>query len=226
MIGDASLRASWTRASRHVHTCLPSRVCWSWGSSGDRAAGWLDQVDDDRMRGAAGADRRHRVLPSRAPAYRAARAARWVAALTPLSVDGMIVAASATLLAYARAGRRGERAHRGAIVIDPGWLSSLEYQRVDVPALGFEAEADGKRAVGLGPGPATDDRDQAVRVVPAHHRVVDLQQPPGFLGDRGEHLLWRRSARDKGRHPAQRRLLLGEPAQLYARLRVGDRGRD
>ncbi len=34
-------------------------------------------------------------------------AARWVAALTPLSVDGMIVAASATLLAYARAGRRG-----------------------------------------------------------------------------------------------------------------------
>jgi hypothetical protein len=59
------------------------------------------------MRGAAGADRRHRVLPSRAPAYRAARAARWVAALTPLSVDGMIVAASATLLAYARASRRG-----------------------------------------------------------------------------------------------------------------------
>jgi hypothetical protein len=30
---------------------------------------------------------------------RAARAARWVAALTPLSVDGMIVAASAALLA-------------------------------------------------------------------------------------------------------------------------------
>src|SRR5690349_1082989 len=31
----------------------------------------------------------------------------WVAALTPLSVDGMIVAASATLLAGSRAGRRG-----------------------------------------------------------------------------------------------------------------------
>ena len=73
-----------------------------WGSSGDRAAGWLDQVDDDRMRGAAGADRRHCVLPSRAPACRAAWAVRWVAALTPLSVDGMIVAASATLLAYVR----------------------------------------------------------------------------------------------------------------------------
>jgi hypothetical protein len=31
----------------------------------------------------------------------------WVAALTPLSVDGMIVAASTTLLADSRAGRRG-----------------------------------------------------------------------------------------------------------------------
>ena len=31
----------------------------------------------------------------------------WVTALTPLSVDGMIVAASATLLAKSRAGRRG-----------------------------------------------------------------------------------------------------------------------
>ena len=31
----------------------------------------------------------------------------WVATLTPLSVDGMIVAASATLLAESRAGRRG-----------------------------------------------------------------------------------------------------------------------
>jgi hypothetical protein len=97
---------------------------------------------------------------------------------------------------------------------------------VDVPSLGFEAEADSKRAPGVGAGPAADDRDQAVRVVPAHHRVVDLQQLPDFLGNRGEHLLWRRSARNQGRHPAQRRLLLGEPAQLYARLRVGDRGRD
>jgi Protein of unknown function (DUF2637) len=33
----------------------------------------------------------------------------WVAALTPLSVDGMIVAASTTLLAESRAGRRVAR---------------------------------------------------------------------------------------------------------------------
>jgi hypothetical protein len=31
----------------------------------------------------------------------------WVAALTPLSVDGMIVSASTTLLAESRLGRRG-----------------------------------------------------------------------------------------------------------------------
>lgn len=31
----------------------------------------------------------------------------WVAALTPFSVDGMIVAASTTLLADSRTGRRG-----------------------------------------------------------------------------------------------------------------------
>ena len=31
----------------------------------------------------------------------------WVAALTPLSVDGMILAASTTLLAESRTGRRG-----------------------------------------------------------------------------------------------------------------------
>src|SRR5262252_6506901 len=39
----------------------------------------------------------------------------WVAALTPLSVDGMIVAASTTLLADSRAGQRGEpgRQRRG-----------------------------------------------------------------------------------------------------------------
>jgi hypothetical protein len=40
----------------------------------------------------------------------------WVAALTPLSVDGMIVAASATLLAESRAGRRGGALPWGLLV--------------------------------------------------------------------------------------------------------------
>lgn len=35
-------------------------------------------------------------------------ASAWVASLTPLSVDGMIVAASITLLPDSRSGRKGE----------------------------------------------------------------------------------------------------------------------
>ncbi len=39
----------------------------------------------------------------------------WVAALTPLSVDGMIVAASTTLLAESRSARRGGMLPWGAV---------------------------------------------------------------------------------------------------------------
>jgi DNA-binding SARP family transcriptional activator len=63
-------------ASRQVRTCLPSPVSWSSGSRGDRPRRWLDQVDDDRVRGAAGADRGHGVLPSHAQAGGPAWAAR------------------------------------------------------------------------------------------------------------------------------------------------------
>ena len=71
-----------------------------------------------------------------------------------------------------------------------------------------------------------DDRRDIVWVVSEHVGLDGPQQPPDLLSDRGEHFLRRRSARDKGRHPAQRRLFLGEPAQLGTRLRVRDRGRD
>ena len=57
-------------------------------------------------------------------------------------------------------------------------------------------------------------------------RVSAPRQPPDLLGDRGEHLLRRRRPGHQRRHPPQRRLLLGEPAQLHPRLRVGDRGPD
>ena len=76
-----------------------------------------------------------------------------------------------------------------------------------------------------GGSPRADDRSRVVRVVPAHERGVGGKQPPGLRGDRGEHLLPRRRPGHQRRHPAQRRLLLGEPAQLHARLGAGDRGR-
>src|SRR6266516_2167248 len=59
------------------------------------------------MCGVAGGDRGHGRLSAYASAGRRAWAAGWVAALTPLSVDGMIVAASTALLADSRSGGRG-----------------------------------------------------------------------------------------------------------------------
>ena len=94
-------------ASRQVHTCPPSRVGWSSVASGDRAGGSLDQVDDDGMRRAAGADPGTVCPISRCTGFALHGQPGWVSSLTPLSVDEMIVAASATLLAESRAGRRG-----------------------------------------------------------------------------------------------------------------------
>jgi hypothetical protein len=77
------------------------------GSTGERRGGSLDQVDHDRVRGLL-------ALIAGTVSYLhmhdlVARHGQpgWVAALTPLSEDGMIVAASTTLLADSRSGRRG-----------------------------------------------------------------------------------------------------------------------
>jgi hypothetical protein len=43
---------------------------------GDSPGGQVDPADDDRVRGDAGADRRHGLLPARAPARRAPRSAK------------------------------------------------------------------------------------------------------------------------------------------------------
>jgi hypothetical protein len=73
----------------------------------ERRGGSVDPVDHDRLRRVAGADRRvspylhtHLLVESHGQPG-------WVAALTPLSVDGMIVAASTTLLTDSLAGKRG-----------------------------------------------------------------------------------------------------------------------
>src|SRR5215472_9127065 len=83
-----------TSASWLVHSLLEA------GLEGD--AGVVDPVDDYGVRGAVGADRGDGLLPAYAPVGGVARKPGWVVALTPLSVDGVIVAASATLLADSR----------------------------------------------------------------------------------------------------------------------------
>jgi hypothetical protein len=91
----------------HPKANMSCPVSFRWWGSGERAGGSLDQVDDNRMRRAARADRGDCLLLAHAHARCAAWPAGWVAALTPLSVDGMIVAASTTLLADSRSGGRG-----------------------------------------------------------------------------------------------------------------------
>ena len=53
----------------------------------------------------------------------------WVAALTPLSVDGMIVAASTTLLADSRSGRKGAMLPWTLLVAGtwPAWLPTSRW---------------------------------------------------------------------------------------------------
>jgi hypothetical protein len=65
-------------------------------AGGDRAGEPVDQVDDDRVRGDAGTDSGDGLLPPYAHLVELHGQPGWVAALTPFSVDGMIVAASTT----------------------------------------------------------------------------------------------------------------------------------
>jgi hypothetical protein len=87
------------------NACCP--VSSQLGAGHEAGTGPVDQVDDDRVRGFAGADRRNGLLPAYAHPRRAAWPARVGRSPNPLSVDGMIVAASTTLLADSRSGRRG-----------------------------------------------------------------------------------------------------------------------
>ena len=59
--------------TRPLRTYLLSPVSWSSAVHGDRASGPVDQVHDNRLCGATGADRRHRLLPAYAHASGTAR---------------------------------------------------------------------------------------------------------------------------------------------------------
>jgi hypothetical protein len=93
--------------TRRLRTCPRSLVGCCWESSRDRAGRSVDQADDDRVRGvlaviAGTVSYLHMHLLVELHGQPG-----WVAAFTPLSVDGMIVAASTTLLAESQSGGRG-----------------------------------------------------------------------------------------------------------------------
>ena len=66
----------------------------------------------------------------------------------------------------------------------------------------------------------------AVRLVAAHLDQRQVEHAGDLARHRGEHVGRRRALGDERRHPAQRRLLVRQPAEVLARLGVGDRGRD
>ena len=73
---------------------------------------------------------------------------------------------------------------------------------------------------------AAHDRGLTIRLEAQDGRDVGVEERRDLLGYRGEDHVGRHSARHEQREPSQGGLLLGDPAQLVARLRVGDRGRD
>src|SRR5436190_809625 len=64
-----------SEGARRLRTCLRSLVKSCWVRRSDGARGSVDKAYDDRLRGDTGADRRHGLIPSYAPAGRAAWAA-------------------------------------------------------------------------------------------------------------------------------------------------------
>ncbi len=110
------------------------------------------------------------------------------------------------------------------VVVDPGRPARLEHHGVQiVPA---EPPPGADRELRTGPVPRGDHRSRTVGAVPAHGRVISVQQPPGLLGDRGQYLGRRRRFGHERRYPPERGLFLRELAQFDPGLGVGDRGRD
>jgi hypothetical protein len=102
------------------------------------------------------------------------------------------------------------RAGGGAVVVDPRRPARLEHQGMYAPAE-RDPGTHRSRHGAARPAPRPDRGGRPVRVVPAQECVVDAQQPPDLLGDRGEHLLWRRRPSHQGRDSPQRGLLFDDP---------------
>ena len=67
---------------------------------------------------------------------------------------------------------------------------------------------------------AAHHRDLRVRLEPHNRRGVCAEQRADLLRHRGEHDIRPRPARDQRRHPPQRGLLVGDPAELGVQLGV------
>ena len=118
------------------------------------------------------------------------------------------------------AGGLGRLARRFGVVRDPTGPARLEDQARDGA---FDLVAPSDVPVSALGRPAAERCHGAVCLVARERRGVCGNQGGDLRAHRFEHLCRWRARCDQGRHPAQRRLLLGEPGELVVGLAVGDR---
>ena len=118
-----------------------------------------------------------------------------------------------------------QRASGTRVALDPGRPSRPKHQRRDTLTLQRQARTNlelGRYLNGL--APARDHRCGSVGLVAKDSRPVDRDEPPHLLGNGGEDLSRRQTARHKRRHPSECRLLLGQRAVAllsYAQIGLG-----
>jgi hypothetical protein len=71
----------------------------------------------------------------------------------------------------------------------------------------------GAAVLGFG-SPRSHDGHRVIAVVTGHPGEASAEQPPDLPGDGREHLLRRHPARNQGRDPPQRGLLVGQHTRL------------
>ena len=116
-----------------------------------------------------------------------------------------------------------QRASGMRVAVDPGRPSRPKHQLRDTLTLQRQPRTNlefGRNLNGL--APPRDYGCGSVGLVAKNSRSVDRDEPPDLLGNGGEDLSRRQTARHKGRHPPERRLLLGQhPVALLRFAQIG-----
>jgi hypothetical protein len=116
-----------------------------------------------------------------------------------------------------------QRAGGTRVAVDPGRPSRPKHQRRDTLTLKRHPRTNLEFRRNLnGLAPPRDHGCGSVGLVAKDSRPVDRDEPPYLLGNGGNDLSRRQTARDKGRHPPERRLLLGQrPVALLRFAQIG-----
>ena len=121
-----------------------------------------------------------------------------------------------------RPGGLADAAGHVGVVVDPGRAPGAPHLRREAWAVERPVRAGREGVL----ADCADHGRRAVGLVARHLHKREVEELRDLGGDRSKDVARERALRDERRHVAQRRLLVGQPSQLLARLRVGQRGRD